>query len=103
MAVSSGRCNIKKMTDAEEYFEVGEIFWYSPISEPDTCVIVKVVDSHSSFSSMAGRPCDLCDLSKWCRLLSNQVKMEDGSLQSFSPNCIPGNRSDGKDVYFKVI
>lgn len=102
MAISSGRHRIKKMTNAEEYFGVGEIFEYSPISEPDTSVLVEVVDGHGSFSSMADCGCDLCDLNRWCNTPSNRVMIE-GKMWPYTPNCRSLSRSDEKDVYFKVI
>jgi hypothetical protein len=98
MPISSGRCRIKKMTKVSEYFEVGETFEYSPLTEPDTCVLVKVVETEEYDLG-----CDSCDLRQWCDSETNQVEMEDGSMQSFTPNCWMHLRSDKNDVYFKKI
>jgi hypothetical protein len=100
MAVSSGRCRIKKMTEVREYFKVGEVFEYSPVTEPNTCVLFEVVENRDSDFILG---CDLCSLRRWCDSESNQVEMEDGSMSPFIPNCLPRFRSDEKDVYFKKI
>lgn len=100
MAVSSGRHRIKKMTWADEYFEVGEIFEYSPVNEPDKCALFAVVENRNSVFTIG---CELCGIRQWCNSELNQAVSKEGEMEPFIPNCMPLFRSDEKDVYFKAI
>lgn len=100
MAVSSGRCRIKKMTRVSEYFNVGEVFEYSPVTDPSTSVLFEVVENRNSDFTLG---CDLCGLRRWCNDELNQAVSKEGEMEPFIPNCMPLFRSDEKDVYFKAI
>jgi hypothetical protein len=101
MAVSSGRRKpIKEMTEAKEYFGVGDRFMYSPHMDKSTLLYLEVVE-------MKGIPsykeCLKCALFNWCGEEANYTTDNYGAFTNYVPRCHKSDRLDGTDVYFKEV
>lgn len=102
MAVSSGRGKkLRTMSKPYEYFEVGEIFEYSPINHDDidvSPILLRVTECTNGY-----RICVDCRLYEWCGAPWNQVQDDGGEWKSFTPVCIGSEREDNKTVHFKEL
>lgn len=97
MAISSKQNSIRRMTRANEYFEIGEPFFYSPL------VTMKLVPGEVSDLTLVPIPsnggaiaCEDCALYKFCGRGDNMFI--DGLY--FVPCCEPSTRDDKNSVIF---
>lgn len=96
MPVRSGKTIVMpRMKKARQFFCVDEAFVYSPLSEPDNELTLRVVEDSSDDVS----PCYLCAISGWCSEPGNY----DSDGVNYIPECEISGRTDGKSVYFKEI
>lgn len=98
MAICSGKLKVfKVMEQARELFNVGDIFWYSPLADPDKEILLNVVEIPDYMDQIYG--CDDCAIKEWCA--------EDNNYDEFGKNYIPEcqefDRPDEKSVYFKEV
>lgn len=99
MAISSRKNTTNIMDKAKEYFEVGEMFTYSPLVTMRLApgilgeTLVEVVPT------TVGKYCERdCDLFPYCGRVDN---IENGVF--FIPECSSFNRIDHTDVVFKNV
>lgn len=97
MAISSGNSNIKTFSKPGEYFSVGELFTYSPLSQPGVTVLAEV--SYVEDIKRVGLSCTHRILQQWCCKDNNQ----DDNQNYWKPACGRWERRDGDNayVYFK--
>lgn len=102
MAISSGRCRIPSMELAREFFGVNEPFWYTPLADKDTTILIeatpcKSVVRHNYFSQAE---CETyCAICKWCAESGN---FNDRG-ENYIPCCSDYERKDKTGVFFKEI
>ncbi len=92
MPISSRRNSIPRMTRADQYFEIGELFIYKPL---DT---TRMVDKEEFMvvPTPVGRTlsCTDCDLYNYC------ARDDNFTDTYFVPQCEPSKRKDGENVIF---
>jgi hypothetical protein len=107
MAVSSGRGGFgrfPKMEVTREFFEIGKPFWYTPLADKNTNILVKPVECKSvvppNVDGFSQQYCETyCALYKWCAEVGNF----DEHGVNYIPCCDGFERKDDTGVYFKEI
>lgn len=93
MPVSSGK--IVAMTERWQDFPVGELFRYSPLSEPG---VEMVLCAEYIPDGDGGRMCNNeCRIRKYCKQVIG------GNDSEWVPQCSRFSRCDEKSVYFKEM
>jgi hypothetical protein len=107
MAISSGRgafVRLPKMVRAREFFGIGEPFWYTPLADKDTNILIEAIPCTNvtppEVDGFSQRDCEKhCALSKWCSESGNF----DESGSNYIPCCSDYEREDKTNVFFKEI
>lgn len=104
MAVSSGRKRIKVMEQSREFFDIGEPFWYTPLSDENVHILVEPIPCTNvkdyGVDWFSQQECnEYCALSKWCAERGNY----DSNGRNYIPSCSSDEREDETHVFFKEI
>ncbi len=94
MAICSRNNRIQKMTRPHQYFSVGEVFEYTPVTDNGITMILEPFPAGVN-KGKCGR---FCALSKICCQHGNTV---DGMY--FTPACASYDREDDQYVFFKLV
>lgn len=108
MAVSSGRGKKPMaMEYTKEYFDVGDVFIYSPLNDPDVSIVVTPVPWKSIGTDWLedGKDCkNYCAIYKWCGNFHNKMfNTKTNRLESYKPVCAGSLRTDKTSVFFKEL
>lgn len=99
MSVRSGKNGFSQiMSKNRELFEIGEPFWYSPMSDKTVAVLVEARSAEDDFGEFNSEMCDShCALSEWCCMKGNV----DNEGNNYIPACGTPDREE--QVYFKEL
>lgn len=100
MVISRGTTKrIPVMKEAHQLFEIGVPFWYTPIADPSTTILIQAADTKELFCEHFGsEQCDVyCACAKWC----SQDDNGDADGNNYIPAC--GYPYRDNQVYFKKI
>lgn len=102
MAISSGRCRIPVMHHPKEFFDIGQPFRYTPLSDKSLEMILVPMECKDLVGD-SGRWCigdcqDHCVLSDYCNSSKN---IDPISGETFIPACSVLTRADHANAYFE--